>query len=84
MKVCRTPLATRSMKLKLYEMGGTDVDIYAYDHSIERNGPTVRVGTEESEVSGFLKVLTHFGARVEVFSRHHWNEDGTPRSDAEG
>jgi hypothetical protein len=69
-------------KLKLYEMGRSDVDIYAYEHSIERSGSTVRVWTEESEVQGFLKVLIHLGARVEVFSRHRWNDDGTPRTDA--
>jgi hypothetical protein len=75
-------LADELMKLKLYEMGRSDVDIYAFEHSIERNGSTVRIWTEESEVQGFLKVLIHLGARVEVFSRHHWNEDGTPRTDA--
>jgi Family of unknown function (DUF6375) len=77
-------LFTELSKLKLYEMGRSDVDIYAYEHSLERKGSTVRVWTEESEVQGFLKVLLHLGARVEVFSRHHWNEDGTPRTDASG
>jgi Family of unknown function (DUF6375) len=75
-------LTDELMKLKLYEMGRSDVDIYAFEHTIERNGSTVRVWTEESEVQGFLKVLIHRGARVEVFSRHHWNEDGTPRTEA--
>lgn len=75
------PLAEELMKLKLYDMGRSDVDIYAYEHSIKRDGSTVRVWTEESEFQGFLKVLIHLGARVEVFSRHHWNEDGTPRAD---
>lgn len=69
-------------KLKLYEMGRTDVDNFAYEHSIERDGTSVRVWTDESEVQGFLKVLIHLGARVEVFSRHSWNEDGTPRTDS--
>ena len=45
------------MKLKLYEMGRSDVDIYALDHSVERRGSTIRIWTEESEVQGFLKVL---------------------------
>jgi hypothetical protein len=70
-------------KLELYQMGRWDVDIYAYDHTIERQGSTVRVWTEESDVQGFLKVLIDLGGRVEVFSRHHWNEDGTPRTDPE-
>ena len=68
-------------KLGLYQMGRYDVDIYAYDHSIERNGPIIRIRTEESEVQGFLKVLLHLGARVEVFSRHNWDDDGTARTD---
>lgn len=75
-------LASELMKLELYEMGRSDVDIYAIDYSIERKGSTVRIGTDESEVHGFLKVLLHLGARVEVFSRHDWNEDGTPRNDS--
>ena len=68
------------LELKLYDMGRSDVDIYALEHTVERRGETVRVQTEESEVQGFLKVLIHLGARVEVFSRHNWNEDGTPRT----
>jgi hypothetical protein len=75
-------LAAELRKLKLYEMGRSDVDIYYFDHSVERSGSIVRVWTEESEVQGFLKVLIRLGARVEVFSRHHWNEDGTPRTEA--
>jgi hypothetical protein len=35
-------------------------------------------------VQGFLKVLIHLGARVEVLSRHRWNEDGTPKTDEGG
>lgn len=77
-------LAAELSKLGLYELGRFDVDIYAYDHKVEREDSTVRVWTEESEVQGFLKVLIHLGARVEVFSRHHWNEDGSPRADARG
>jgi Family of unknown function (DUF6375) len=75
-------LAEELAKLNLYEMGRADVDIYAFEHTVERDESTVRVWTDESEVQGFLKVLVHFGARVEVFSRHQWNEDGTPRTDA--
>lgn len=75
-------LAGELHKLKLYELGRSDVDIYAFDHSVERNGSTIRIRTEESDVQGFLKVLIHLGARVEVFSRHTWNEDGTRRIEA--
>jgi hypothetical protein len=75
-------LAEKLVELQLYELGRPDVDIYAFEHSIERSGSAVCIRTEESDVQGFLKVLIHLGARVQVFSRHHWNEDGTPRTDA--
>jgi hypothetical protein len=71
-------------KLELYDMGRSDVDIYAFDHSVERKGSTVLIQTDESDVQGFLKVLIHLGARVEVFSRHDWNEDGTPQTNEGG
>lgn len=77
-------LADELGKLELYEMGRSDVDIYAFDHSVERQGSTVRIWTDEPDVQGFLKVLIHLGARVEVFSRHRWNEDGTPRANEDG
>jgi hypothetical protein len=77
-------LAEGLRKLELYEMGRYDVDVYALDHSARREGSTVRIWTDESDVQGFLKVLIHLGARVEVFSRHQWNEDGTPKSDEGG
>jgi Family of unknown function (DUF6375) len=71
------------IKLNLPTMGRYDIDNYAFEHSLERSGSTVRITTEESEIQGFLKVLLQLGARVEVFSRHEWNEDGTPRTGAE-
>lgn len=81
----RMPAALRDglMNLQLYEMGREDVDNYVFEHSIKRNGSTVTVTTEESEVQGFLKVLIRLGARVEVFSRHDWDEDGTPRTESD-
>jgi hypothetical protein len=75
-------LARELAKLSLYDMGRPDVDIYAFDHTVERTESTVRVRTEETDVQGFLKVLVGFGARVEVFSRYNWNDDGTPRPEA--
>lgn len=68
-------------KLNLLEMGRFDVDVYAYEHTVAREGSTVRVWTDETEIQGFLKLLLSLGARVEVFSRHNWNEDGKPRSE---
>lgn len=73
-------IAAALADLGLWQMGRSDVDIYAYEHSVERNGETVRVWTDETDPQGFIKLLIDLGARVEIFSRHHWLEDGTPRS----
>lgn len=70
-------------KLSLYDMGRYDVDIYALDHTVTRDDAVITVTTEESDIQGFLKVLLNVGARVEIFSRHRWNEDRTPKIDAE-
>lgn len=69
--------------LGVYDMGRWDVDIFAYEHHIEKNGAELRIKTEESEIQGFLKVLLHLGARVEVYSLHNWSADGTPKSAAD-
>ncbi|KFZ80852.1 hypothetical protein ED92_11060 [Amycolatopsis sp. MJM2582] len=62
-------------EMKLYDMGRYDVDVFALDHSVTRTAETVRIWTDESDVQGFLKVLLNYGAKVEVYSRHEWDED---------
>lgn len=69
-------------EMNLYDMGRYDVDIFALDHSVTRTAETVRIWTDESDVQGFLKVLLHYGARVEVFSHHEWDENAITRPDA--
>ena len=74
-------------ELALYDFARTDLDMFAFDHSVKRTDSTLRIWTDETEVQGFLKVLIDLGARVEVFSAHQWSDDGTPRrsgSDADG
>lgn len=61
-------------EMGLYDMGRFDVDNFAFDHQVTRAQETIRIWTDESEVQGFLKLLLHHGAKVEVFSRHQWDE----------
>ncbi|WP_413115765.1 DUF6375 family protein [Streptomyces sp. CY1] len=68
-------------EMKLYDIGRYDVDNFALDHSVTRTAETVRIWTDESDVQGFLKVLLHYGAKVEIFSRHEWDEDAITRPD---
>ncbi len=71
-------------EFKLYDLGRSDVDNFVFEHSVHVDGNQIRIDTDEGEVQGFLKVLIDAGAKVEVFSGHNWNDDGTPRGrDAE-
>ncbi|WP_435178755.1 DUF6375 family protein [Actinacidiphila sp. bgisy145] len=74
-------LSDALIKMKLYDMGRADVDVFGLDHSVTRTTETVRIWTDESEIQGFLKVLLHHGAKVEVFSRHEWDEAATTESE---
>lgn len=43
---------------------------FLYDISVRREGDTISMWTDESEISGFIKLMLEGGAKVEVFSRH--------------
>lgn len=67
--------------MEIYEMSRGDVGGFAFDYQIDRTGTELEIRTDEREIQGFLKVLLHYGAKVEIFSLHQWNKDGTSRSD---
>jgi hypothetical protein len=66
-------------ELKLFDLSSTDVEQFGLEHSVELVGRELRITTDEGQVQGFLKVLIDAGAKVEVFSGHHWREDGQPQ-----
>lgn len=65
--------------LNIYDMGRSDVDIFMFEHTIDHDGTEVQVWTEEKEIQGFVKVLMHYGAKIEIYSKHDWAADGTPQ-----
>ena len=67
--------------MDIHNMGRDDVANFIYDYQIDQSGKELQILTDETEIQGFLKVLLRFGAKVEIFSLHQWNEDGTSRSD---
>jgi hypothetical protein len=66
-------------ELKAWDLSRADIENFAYEHSVHRNGSELRIETDEGEVQGFLKVLIDGGARIEVFSAHDWTAEGKPR-----
>lgn len=52
-----------------------EVEQFVYEVSINQDGDTIRFDTDEVDISAFLKLLIHEGAKVEIFSRHDYPED---------
>jgi len=59
-------------EVKTYIVAPAELSQFNYDFSVDVDGDTVIVTTEEYDVSAFLKILVNGGARVEVFSRHDY------------
>lgn len=67
-------------ELELYDLNRSEVEQFGYYHTLRVAGPEIRITTEEGRVQGFLKVLIDAGAKIEVYSNHHWKDDGTPQN----
>lgn len=59
-------------EVETYIVAPAELSQFNYDFSVELQGDTVVLTTEEYDVSAFLKILVNGGARVEVFSRHDY------------
>jgi hypothetical protein len=65
-------------EVKTYILAPAELLQFYYDISVELNGDTIIVTTDEYEVSAFMKILIDGGARVEVFSRHDYPAEKEP------
>jgi Family of unknown function (DUF6375) len=57
-------------KLNIMSIGPRELEQFLYDVSVKVESDKVIVTTEEIDVSAFLKVMFHQGARIEVYSAH--------------
>lgn len=59
------------LALNIMDLSPAELEQFVYDVSVGRpDGPELRLTTDEADVSGFLKIMIHNGAKVEVFSAH--------------
>jgi hypothetical protein len=54
----------------LYIFAPEELEQFRYEKSLEAAGNNLVLRTEESDISVFLKLLIHQGAKVEVYSAH--------------
>jgi hypothetical protein len=59
-------------KAQIYIIAATEFEQFAYGINVTVDGNKVVLKTDESDVSAFLKVLIHEGAKVEVYSAHNF------------
>ena len=61
-------------KVKVYSIGASELEQFAYDVSVKVENDRVVITTDEIDVSAFMKVLIDKGARVEVYSAHDYSD----------
>lgn len=66
-------------KLNVYIFSPAELEQFAYDVNVAIEGSQIVLTTDEVDVSAFLKVLIDMGARVEVYSAHHYPDTGYGR-----
>ena len=54
----------------LYLFGPEELEQFRYENSLDIDGTKLVLKTEESDISVFLKLLMHQGAKVQVYSAH--------------
>lgn len=60
---------------RMYSLSPIDIEQFALDHSVDRNGNQITVRTDEADLSAFIKIFVDAGARVEIYSAHDYPED---------
>jgi hypothetical protein len=57
---------------KVHTIGPSEIEQFNYEVHVEQKGASLVLTTDESEISGFLKLLIEKGAKVEVYSAHDY------------
>lgn len=65
--------------LNVLTVGVDEVQQFAYDVNVKHEGSSIVVTTDEADVSAFLKVMLHKGARVQIYSAHDFPDTGYGR-----
>ena len=64
-------------KVEFHSVSPAELEHFRYDISSKVKDETIVIGTDEMEISAYLKLMIEKGARVEVFSAHdHPDPDG--------
>lgn len=62
-------------KKELYIFGPEELEQFRYEHSLDIDNDKLILKTEESDISAFLKLLIHQGAKVQIYSAHDYPDE---------
>lgn len=65
--------------LALFGFTPEDLASLVGEHLIDRHGSEIHIRTEETAVGGLIKFMIDRPVRVEVYSAHHFPDDGSSR-----
>lgn len=66
-------------RLNVASIGPRELEQFAYEVTVKLEGSKIALTTEEDDISAFLKVMLHRGARIEVYSAHDYPDTGRGR-----
>ncbi|MEW2559683.1 DUF6375 family protein [Streptomyces griseorubiginosus] len=67
--------------LSIHSIGPRELEQFLYDLTMRREGDSIVVTTDETDVQALLKVLLDKGARIEVYSAHDYPGTGHGRGE---
>lgn len=59
-------------QFQLHTLAPEELGQFNFEHSVKQDGDTIRISTDEADVSAFIKLFVDSGGRVEVYSAHHY------------
>lgn len=66
-------------RLDLYIIQPRELDQFGYEFRVKTDKERVVVSTDETEISGIMKILVENGGRVEIYSAHQYEDTGEGR-----
>lgn len=73
------PMLELLMGLKVHSLQPWELDQFNFDVRTQLKDDKIVVTTDESDFSGFLKLLIEYSAKVEVYSAHDYKGTGEGR-----
>lgn len=61
---------------KCHLLSPSELEQFLYDVNCDLDGSQISIHTDESDVSGFMKLMIEKGAKIEVYSAHDYPTDG--------